>query len=167
MKSLKFSIGLLITMIGFNAFAAGNTVVIAAGGMSNLVVSGLSGTLKVTQVSLQSPANNTSSVIVYDTTTNLIHFATPAYSVASSYATNLITTYTNFFGATVLETNLVLVDITTAMPTNVWTAPTVFNLSAATNGNVNYTALSSYFYRGIWATNSGSGNATVTVTYQQ
>lgn len=158
-------LGSFSTWLVLNAKAATMSTTIAAAGFSNVVA--LAGSATVKQVILSSPANNTSLVQFYDVNTNSTRFTNAAYIGVSSYVTNCITVWTNFFGGTNYMTNVCLVDITNTVPAYSNFYPATMTLAIGTNQSYTAEGLNYIFNRGVWATNLGSGNATVTVTYQQ
>lgn len=160
MKKLLFILGLFATV---TAFGASSTTVIATAGNSNLITS-FSGSALLTQVSLTSPANNTATITLVDNNTNNMYFTNAAYIGVTSYVTNQITMWTNFFGSTNYITNLALIDITNTVAAAAVVANRPLTVTAATNSTVTIPG-SWFFGRGVWCTNQGSGNATVSITY--
>jgi len=129
----------------------------------------------VSQASVASATSSQGIVTLYDTTTNvpsttgypLWSYQVPAYTNIISYVTNYYVFYTNFYGTTQYSyTNKALIDVTNSVPlsTNYFNSPLF--LSAPTNTTVTFTSISAVFNYGIWATNSGTGPATITLTYQ-
>jgi len=161
MKKLAIVTSLLA--LSLTAFADSYTVTIATGTMSNLV-SGFGTSAKVSQVVLTAPAANTATIKLLDTPGARLAYTNPPYSTLTTYATNVITVYTNFFGATNSITNIALVDIVSTVASNVVTYPSHLTATAPTNSSVLFNG-SYYFNNGVWATNTGSGDATVSVTF--
>ena len=164
MKKL-FIIGSLFAGLAASA-GQSSSLLIPAAGFSNML-SSFAGSAKITGVFLTSPAANTASITIVDTTTNSLTYVNPAYTQYSSYATNLITTYTNFFGTVQSLTNLVLIDVSSSVAQSTNLNTVILTATAATNSTVAYTPVSFFANKGIWVTNTGSGNATVTINYQQ
>ena len=164
MKKL-FIIGSMLVSLSVNA-GQSSSLVIPTTGFSNMLSSFI-GSAKITGVFLTSPTANTASITIVDTSTNSLTYVNPAYTQYSSYATNLITTYTNFFGTVQSLTNLVLVDVSSSVAQSTNLNTVILTATAATNSMVAFTPVSFFVSKGIWVTNTGSGNATVTINYQQ
>lgn len=170
MKRNTFLFGLTaavcsLLLIG-NSFAASLSTTIASGGYSNLVGQAQGRPVKITQIAITAPANNTASIRIHDSPTNSAYYTNASYVSDASYVTNYTTIYTNFFG--VVNTNtynaLVHYSITNAATTNLY--PVRFTGSTATNTTSVFDGVNYWFINGPWATNTGSGSVTVTVTYQ-
>lgn len=159
----------LLTVLGALSLKAApdlsTTITIAPAGMSNFITA-FQGSALVTSMILTPPANNTASVFAVDNSTNNTYFTNGAYIGVSSYATNYYQCYTNFFGATNCITNIAIVDITNTVAAAAVVAVRPITFTASTNQSAilygNW-----FFGRGVWVTNTGSGNATVTITYRQ
>lgn len=125
---------------------------------------------KVNQVILTATTATNATVVFYDNYTNLTYRIQQPYTNTVSYATNIVTSWTNYFGVVNTMTNLALVDNTNnvvGLSTN--TIPAVMTLSTAASTSTTFDGLgvNYYFHTGIWVTNTGSGAAAVTITYQQ
>lgn len=155
----------LLAGLGLSAFAASTTVTIPAGGFTNVVYPN-NGNIKATQFIL-SAGGTATSVSVYDTTTNSTVLVNPAYTNIVSYATNVPVYWTNYFGVVNGWTNVALVSVTNSVAASTNPAPVRFSASAIANSSFRADSVNYYFYNGMWATNTGSGTATLTVTYQQ
>lgn len=171
-KNTLLGIGLAVALIASDAQATlgSSTTVITAGGYSNLLATlpNVNGSVTITSVLLTTPAATASTITMTDGTTNRLTYTLPAYSNLTSYATNYITSYTNFFGVVNSFTNVALIDITNsvAASTNNYRIP--FQASVATNSTVQFNG-QYFFLNGVWATNaaSGAGSTTVTITYER
>jgi len=163
---MKKLIALILLGTVISANAASTTLTVAASGMSN-ILSSFQGNATITQVILTAPANNTASVIFVDSRTNQLSYTNAAYIGVASYVTNAITCWTNFFGSTNCITNVALVDITNTVAAATVTYPFRITATAPTNGSYTVGGVNYYFNNGIWVTNTGSGAATLTVTYVQ
>lgn len=160
-KSL-LAVGLLLSV---NAFAASSTVTIATGGMSNLMPSFQASAI-IQSVIITAPANNTASVTFVDTPTNKLFFTNAAYIGVGSYVSNYWNCWTNFLGRTNCMTNAAIIDYTNTVAAAQVSYPSPIVATAPTNGSFAAVGTSFLFNNGIWVTNTGSGNATVTITYQ-
>ena len=162
----KLLIGLFASL-SISSFAAATTsVVISTASMSNMLGTA-TGSALVTQIILTAPANNTASIKLIDSVTNILAYTNSAYATIGSYATNYITSYTNFFGSVNSFTNIALVDYSNYVAAATVNYPTMVTLTAATNSSIVMSAQQLYFNNGIWATNLGSGNATLTLNYSK
>jgi hypothetical protein len=153
------------------------TFVINAGTSTNLFPS-FNNPVKVTQAAISSGASSQGNATIYDAPTNtpiwawqagvpLWAYTNAQFTNVISYATNYYVYYTNFYGVTGYSyTNKALIDVTNlvAQSTNYYNA--WLYLAAGTNNTVTYVNLSAVYANGIWATNSGTGPATVTLTIQ-
>lgn len=165
MKKIKLLIGALVIAASLNGYAASTSMTIATGGMSNLLSAFQSSAL-LTSVIVTAPANNTASVTFVDTITNKLFYTNAAYIGVSSYVSNYYNCWTNFLGRTNCMTNVALVDITNTVASASVSYPLPFIGSAPTNSSFAVSGASFFFNNGVWVTNTGSGNATVTITYQ-
>lgn len=123
----------------------------------------------VTIYALRLTATNTTVVNLYDNNTNNIIYTNQAYTVKMSYATNLVSSYTNTAGiitSTVTNSGLYIGTLSVAANTNN-SMPIFKSISVPANGITEITGLSLAVARGITATSIGSpaSNATLTVTY--
>ena len=165
MKKLLI-VSLLAVGLAANAGQSSSVVLALAGSFSNML-SSFSGSAKITSVVVTAPTTSHASIKMIDAITNSLTYVNPAYTMYSSYATNLITTYTNFFGATNSITNLVLVDISTAVAISTNLNPVILTATAPTNSTIVFNPVSFFVNNGIWVTNTGPTNVTVTINYQQ
>ena len=150
------------------AQAAQVTTVITAGANSNLL-GNFRGSAKVTDILITTPAATATTLKLVDSVNTTNTYLSPAYTGVTSYATNVITTYTNFFGVVNNVTNVQLVDVSTSVSATTNNFPVRFQAYVGTNTSQLYSGVDYMFVNGIWATNitSGSGSTTVTSTYQQ
>ena len=152
------------------AQAAQLTTVITANATSNLLAAAtFRGSARVTDILISTPAATASALKFIDSPTVTNTYVSPAYTGITTYATNVITTYTNFFGVVNSVTNVQLVDVSTSVSASTNNYPIRFQANVGTNTSVLYSGVDYQFVNGIWATNtaSGTGSATVTITYQQ
>jgi hypothetical protein len=165
MKKYFIIAALLATTV---AQAAQVTTTITAGACSNLL-SSFSGSAKVTDILITTPASTATTLKIVDSPTATNSYVSPAYTGVTSYSTNVITTYTNFFGVVNNITNIQLVDITNTVSAVTNSYPIRFQAYVGTNTSQLYSGVDYMFLNGLWATNvtSGAGSTTVTITYQQ
>ncbi len=168
MKSLKNILiaGLLAASV-LSASAANKTVLIPATGFTNLLNALPNGGAQISQFIVSSMTTNTARVLVYDTATNTMVYTSPAYIQLTSYATNKITTWTNYYGTTNSFTNVALVQVTNTVTATTNFLPMVFQGTSPTNTATTYDGLYN-FRNGVWATNASAvGSIQVTITYEQ
>ena len=164
MKKLIIAIGLAVSVLSANAET--KTLTILPASFTNLL--SVVGSAKVTQIAVASTTGSNTTVVLIDTPTNALTYVQSAYTNTLSYGTNYTQIYTNYFG--VLTTNLMTnvltsVSRTVAASTNAYPVRATVSALASTTATaygVNY-----YFGQGIWATNTSTGTAAVTITYQQ
>lgn len=150
--------------LSLTALAGTQTVVVQPGTMTNLL-STFNGSTLLKQVVVTANTTNASLLFV-DTATNTLGYVNASYTNTYSYATNYITSWTNFYGVAQTSTNVALVDNTNnvvAATTNSY--PVNLAATALASTTATYVNINRYFMRGIWATNNSSGIATVTVTW--
>ena len=164
---MKKNIISLALALGFSLTALGTpvtqTVTVAPGAFTLLS----SGPIKVSQiVSVGTTATNSSALLV-DATTNSTTYVVLAYTNFVSYITNSPFIYTNYYGVLSTNadsggTNWVLVDVAKAVAQATNNLPTV-SVGALGNQALVYNNLNTYFFRGIWVTNTGTGNMQITI----
>jgi hypothetical protein len=176
MKFIKsFAVVAVLGLCAFEAHAAFSVsqVVLPGNNMTNILSPSINSPIRVLQITATSVTSANVSAMLVDTPTNSLTFTTPAYTNTISYATNYISSYTNFYGVGVSLTNLNLIDVTN----NLVPASTNFysnriSISAMANsstiiGGSGPNGLNYFFNYGIWATNTGTVPITITVTYIQ
>lgn len=163
-------VGLILASISFASVMMASitiTVTIPPSTATN-VLYGISpgGPLIVKQAVLTGTSNNT-SVTVYDAPTNTFSYTNASFVSVITYPTNVISTWTNFFGYTNTVTNVALVDvpITNAVTTN--TYPQKIALSASAGNSTIQNNMSTYFESGVWATNTATNTGVLTITFIQ
>ena len=153
------------SLLSVACFANVATVTVAPGAFSLLIA----GPSKVTQlISVGTTATNSSALLV-DAATNTMTYVLGAYTNTVSYLTNQPVIYTNYWGvlntnANSGGTNIVLVDVSNTVAVSTNSLSTVA-VSAIGNQTVVYNNLNQYFFRGLWVTNTGSGNMQVTASF--
>ena len=161
---MKTLISVALILISCVSYAA-NTIsrVIPASSAVNFV----SGSLNASQFILSSSTTNVGYVTLFDAPTGVLTNITPANITSGVYATNYITSYTNFFGIQNNFTNISLVtySITNAATTNYY--PSILSVNAGTNATTVVPDVNYFFSRGLTVTNVGAGSVTFSVTYQQ
>jgi len=160
-KSLTVAGALALASLDAGAYTQSWTIPVA--GCSNLIGQNA----RVTQVVITAPTATNATLALYDSPNTNTSYVLAGYTNISTYATNLISVYTNFMG--VLNTNTlytnVLVDYTNNVAASTNSYPlrlqlTALSGTAAIADNVNY-----YFGQGVTATNTSTGTATVTLTW--
>lgn len=166
MKLKNILIGAMLSLT-LSASAASKSVTIPAAGFTNLLVLGQGGGATLTQIIVTSPTTNATMVQFIDTPTNSLTYSNIPYIQLTSYLTNYITLYTNYWGATNAFTNVAMIDVTNTVAAVTNRYPIVFTGNASTNSSSVYPGPYT-FNNGVWATNASlGGSATVTIIYNQ
>ncbi len=144
------------------------TTTIAPAGYVNLLP-GFNQSILVSQVIITATTATNVSALIIDTPTNVLTYINPAYTNTISYATNYNTVWTNYYGVT--QTNYAaytaLIDLTNnlvASTTNNY--PQRLSVATLASTSAKFDQVNYYFNNGIWATNTGSGNESITITYR-
>lgn len=154
----------LLGALVFSGLANTVTTTVNPNGFVNLLTA-FPGSTYIKQVTISANTTN-AAVLILDTPTNALTYVNPAYTNTISYATNYITSWTNFYGVAQSTTNIALIDVTNNVVASVTNSyPIRLSVSALASTTVPYNNVNTYFNRGIWATNSSSGVATVIITY--
>lgn len=159
-------LGLLAVSLVANSFALSTAVTIPTATMTNLFVPA-GGSVKITQLIAVSPVNNTTAFQVYDTPTNSTQFIQAAFIGGGNFQTNVVTTWTNYYGKVNSFTNIAQIDYTNTVAaiTNYYPLRIAGNI--ATNSSLQFNNVNYYFGNGVWVTNTGVGSVTITVTYEK
>lgn len=163
-KFIKSLIGVAtLCAVTLQLQAATVSISVANGTMVNILPT--SGTAKISQLIVSCDNTHAGSFQIYDCITNITAYTNPAYISATSYGTNWITTWTNYYGSTNSITNIAIVDIsvTNAAASNSY--PLRVTSAIPTNGVIKYDNIGT-FIMGPWITNSSAATLTVTATYQ-
>lgn len=165
MKKILASLLIIGSIVA--ASAATITVTVPPAGFTNLL-SVVGGVAKITQINVTASTATNTTVAILDTPTNALTYVVPAYTNRLIYGTNYTQIYTNYFG--VLTTNIMTnvltsVSQTVAATTNNYPVRVTQSALASTTSSID--GVNYYFINGVWATNTSSGNASVTITYQQ
>lgn len=169
MKKLILSLLAVGLLVG-SSNAASTTFTLAAAAFTNACNStlGVVAPVKISQVMVTSAANNTCTLFFLDCPTNILTYTNAAYTNILTYATNYITTYTNYYGVTTSLTNKSLVDVTNnAVAAAAFSYNTEFTVTVPTNSTITFTGLNATFQNGVGVTNSAGGAATITMVYTQ
>lgn len=161
MKKLFISALLGVSLI--TASANSVTTVVNPGVFTNLL-SGFNQSVLVKQVVISANSTNASALLI-DTSTNALTYTNAAYTNTISYATNYISTWTNYYGVAQSYTNLQLVDVSNPVPITTNSYPVRLGVACVAGSTAKYDQVNYYFNRGIWATNTSSGIATITIVY--
>jgi hypothetical protein len=116
----------------------------------------------INQVIITAPSN-IAQVAFIDTPTNALTYTNAPYTGRYSYATNYISSWTNFYGVAASTTNIALIDATNTIAATTNTYPVRFTLSSTSGGSAAFPALNSYFASGVWATNLSTNTAIITI----
>lgn len=161
----KYILSLLLTALSLPLFAAPQTVTVnvGSGQYSNI----LAASATVIQVTITATTATNTSVKLIDSPINALTYTNAAYTSTLSYATNVVSTYTNFFGTTTSITNFALVDATYSIAAAVLNCPVVLQYGAIASTSAQATGVKYNFLQGIWATNTSSGSAAITIVYEK
>lgn len=165
MKKILLSLFALAT-ISASAATFNTTATCAVNSVTN-VPTYMGGGFYLISAQVSSVANNSATIALFDTAFTGLAQTNPAYSSITSYVTNYINSWTNFYGATNYWTNRTLIDVsnyvagaTNALsPDYVWVCPT--------NSTLVLQNLNNRFQNGVSITNMAGGSATVVLTYTQ
>lgn len=162
-KFILASIAALVLTL--SSYAASTSFTVTTGASTNLwqVLGTTNGGVKITSL-VTSTGNSAAAVQIYDAPQTNFLVVIPAYSNILSYATNYITIYTNFYGATNSFTNIALVDYTNSVATVTQSYIQRYNYTVPTNSSLKLDG-SSFFIQGVGITNSGTGSANITMFY--
>lgn len=163
LKKLFISLGLLSS---FTASVKALTISLLVTNATFVNIVPNYGSAKLTQIIATAQGTNQPNFVIYDAPTNNILYTNAAYTNIISYATNYVTTWTNYYGATNSFTNLSLVDVTNSVAAVTSSYPARITASIPSNSVVRFDNVNYYFSMGPWITNSG-GLLSLTVTYQQ
>ncbi len=162
-------VALVATLFVTDVQASGVSQTIAAAGWTNVVgiIPGLSA--KISSFTLISAPNTAAVLKFYDTPTYTSNntnygaqFVTNAgYAYYTQYPSNVVTTYTNYYGVTNNLTNLTLITVSnwTAAATN--TLQPKLTINGLTNLAISVSDVNFYFTSGVWVTNAGTGAGTI------
>jgi len=166
MKKIIASLFSLIAAVSLSS-AASISIAVAPSTATNVMGSLFGGYAKVTSVTFNCTSSSNATVVVYDSTTNVFTYTNAAYTNITSYATNLVTTWTNYFGVVNSATNVNLVDVTNSVAGTTNNYPQRFSVSALVGTTTTINPTSYIFENGIWATNTSAGSGTLTVQFVQ
>lgn len=153
-----------LSLVGASALTTSITVL--PGTYTNALTL-INGSARVSQVIVSSTTSTNTSVLLIDAPTNQLTYIVPAYTNRVSYATNYITSWTNYYQVAQSDTNIALIDVTNLVQSTTNTWPQRMGLASLGGSATAFTGVNYYFNNGIWITNTGSGTANVTITYQQ
>lgn len=161
-KTLALSLSLfcLATII---AEAATLTVTLAPGQITNALPTGT----RVTQFQLTATTATNVVALIVDSPTNSLVWTNAPFTNTVSYATNIVSSYTDFWGNATLVTNFnALFDNTNNVVlgvTNLY--PQRMVISALAGASYKADGVNYYFQNGVTVTNTGSGTESFTFTY--
>lgn len=169
---IKNTLLTLALAVGLTSFSYGAQIVITvpANGITNI----LTGNGRIQQFVLTSTSSASNILAFVDSPTNQLNYVLGAYSNVTYTVGSITNVYTNYFN--VLTTNIytgqTTVTNSVAAVTNSYNGlltAYVTALSTLTIGNgITFPNGSTYYYyQGVTVTNTSSGAATITLTYQQ
>lgn len=166
---MKKLIALLALLVTVSLNAATLTATVPSATSTNIpFLLGTNSQALITGVIVVSTNNNVATVNFVDSYWKTFQITNQAYQVINSYATNYITLYTNYYGATNSFTNLALIEVTNTVATNNILLGPVFTTFAGTNSSTTYQNLALKINQGLWLTNTtAASDARVTITYTQ
>lgn len=167
-KSL-FKISLVAVILGlftFQASALTSSQTVFVGSMTNALVL-VNGSATISQIIVTATTATNVSVNIVDTPTNVLTYVVPAYTNSIQYATNYITSWTNFYGVAQSDTNIALITTNVAVASVTNNYPVRLSIAALASTSSTFSGVNYYFNNGVWLTNTGSGTAAVTITYRQ
>lgn len=168
MKKYIATIALIGLTFVSQSFGATVTLLVQPGTFTNLL--SVQGSAKVTQISVAATTATNTTVALVDCPTNQLTYVVPAYTNVLSYATNIVVSWTNYFGVVNYSTNTyALVRVTNSVASVTNNYPIRSTISSLGGTTTTTTGVNYWFVNGLWVTNtSGSpGPAAVTITYQQ
>ena len=115
-------------LLGVNTYAATLSGTIASGNNS-LLTSGY----RLLSLDIIGAASGNTTVRLYDLSTSVTNLATGAYSTRTSYATNVVTSYTNTVGSIQSITNSGLFTLTSTVATNLLEAVRIVDVVVPPN----------------------------------
>ena len=163
----KFLVGALLSASLVVGHAATFSLTVVPATFTNLLPF-INGSVKVTSFTITAPTATAANATFVDSANGSLAYTNSAYTNTIRYATNNVISWTDFYGVARSVTNMQLIDVTNnyvAPSTNAW--PVRFVAAVAGSTSSTYNGVNYYFNDGIWVTNTASGNAIVTITYQQ
>lgn len=126
------------------------------------------GSFTLVSMTVTADSTTNAAVFIYDSPTNGFTYSPAQYTNIYSYQTNVITSYTDYYGNSVLLTNIEQVDVTNNLVTTVTNNyPLIARATAAGSGNTTYPNLNRPIMYGLYFTNPAVVPVTVVVTYRR
>lgn len=166
MKKIIASLFSLIAAVSLSS-AASVAITIAPNTATNVMGSLFGGYAKITSVAFTCTSSSNAVINVYDSPTALFTYTNAPYTNITSYATNLVTSWTNYFGVVNSATNVNLVDVTNSVAGTTNNYSQRFSVAALVGTTTTINPTSYVFENGIWATNTSAGSGTLTVQFVQ
>lgn len=168
MKKILFTIG-LIGLIGFASVRAVTTTITLNGAAVTNIATLAGGSFTLLQATVTAPANSNVFLTIYDAPAGNTNYkyTVGAYSNIVTYATNYITSWTNYYGYTNYLTNIAIVDVTNNNNSATATYPLVYIWNVNTNLTTTYQGLNTFFKQGMLITNNNNAAAVITLQYTQ
>ena len=166
----KIVLSAAIALTSLSVFAFSTSMTLQPGGFTNFPTPVNGSPVKVTSVTITGSATNVANLKFIDTYTNSLVYTNGVYTNVISYATNIVSSFVNYYGVTTLNTNAQLIDVANTVPANTNNFNIPIAVVCPTNGSISMPLVNYYFANGIWVTNTtagSSGPATITVTFQQ
>lgn len=162
-KKIIVSLGIIAATFTSGAALSQSTTIPPSG---FLLLTTTNTPLYLLQAIVQADTATNTAVKFVDAPTNSLVYVTPAYTNTVSYATNYITGWTNYYGVVQYATNLSLIDVTNNLVlANTNSYPVVFSANVTSNTTATFYSLNVGVTRSLYATNTSSGEAVVTISY--
>jgi hypothetical protein len=169
-------LGALLVGSGVNVAKANSSAqVVAIGSFTNLLAFTPNiGSVSVKQISISSLSTTNASALLFDVPTNSTVVTNAAYSNTGTYATNLVTIWTNFYNVVQSNTTLAVVDYSNNVPAGTNSVQPKLAIATAAGTTTTYTFSPAsnigtsggyYFDQGIWVTNTSLSPLAITITY--
>lgn len=127
----------------------------------------LAGPLLIKKVIVVAGSSN-ATVTCIDAPAYVPFYTNASYTSITQYGTNLVTSYTNFFGAVNTLTNFQLANITNTTAASTNNFPTRFTAAALAGATTVIDDTHFFLLNGLYLTNNAvTGTATITIEYQK
>lgn len=170
MKKILLSLA-LVAAVAISSFAAQTTITVKSGTYTNILV----GNGRLSQFVLTSTTANTNYLTFLDSPSTNAVYVVGAYSnLVTQTGVSFTNIYTNYLGVLTTNTYTGIREVTNSVAAatnsyNTLMTAVVSPNSTLTIGNANTFPYGSayYYYQGVGVTNSGGGDAIITLTFSQ